>query len=190
MNEMIDNPDGVAELIDRLKAGDERALVDLIALYRRVVVSAARRFVRDPQDIEDVCQDTWLALLVNLDRIQSQERLAGWLWMTAYRRAQLSVRNATRAIPVEDLDNAAAQIDDVLVELLDAELSSALRRALRSMSPDEQLLIGLLMADPRPGYIQIGQLIGRPIGSLGPTRERVLRKLRRHPEIVRFSSVA
>jgi hypothetical protein len=32
-------------------------------------------------------------------------------------------------------------------------------------------------------YRQISSISGRPIGSLGPTRERIIRKLRTNPQV-------
>jgi DNA-directed RNA polymerase specialized sigma24 family protein len=45
--------------------------------------------------------------------------------------------------------------------------------------PTEQRdLIILLMADPSLTYKQISQQLGRPIGSIGPSRARTLERLR------------
>jgi DNA-directed RNA polymerase specialized sigma24 family protein len=37
----------------------------------------------------------------------------------------------------------------------------------------------MLSADPAPSYEEIGAALGMPIGSIGPTRARALKRLRR-----------
>jgi hypothetical protein len=44
-------------------------------------------------------------------------------------------------------------------------------------------LFALLMASDSPDYARISQTTGRPMGSIGPTRQRLLERLRRDPDI-------
>jgi hypothetical protein len=39
-------------------------------------------------------------------------------------------------------------------------------------------MLRLMMLDPPPSYEEIAAAIGRPVGSLGPSRKRCLEKLR------------
>jgi hypothetical protein len=41
----------------------------------------------------------------------------------------------------------------------------------------------MLIEDPPLPYAEISARLGIPVGSIGPTRRRCLRKLRRHPAI-------
>ena len=60
-----------------------------------------------------------------------------------------------------------------------AERDNALRRAFLRLQPSDQALLRLLMADPRPTYEEIAAALDIPIGSIGPTRQRALGRLRR-----------
>jgi DNA-directed RNA polymerase specialized sigma24 family protein len=51
-------------------------------------------------------------------------------------------------------------------------------RALRELSEPDRQLIVMLFADPAPSYAEISARLAMPIGSIGPTRIRLLRKLR------------
>jgi DNA-directed RNA polymerase specialized sigma24 family protein len=46
------------------------------------------------------------------------------------------------------------------------------------LSEQQRQLIGMLFADPTPSYAEISASLGMPIGSIGPTRCRLLDKLR------------
>jgi DNA-directed RNA polymerase specialized sigma24 family protein len=47
----------------------------------------------------------------------------------------------------------------------------------------DQRLLRMLVADPQPSYEEIGTALAMPIGSIGPTRGRALRRLRRELEL-------
>ena len=62
------------------------------------------------------------------------------------------------------------------------ERDDALRRSFSRLRPGDQALLRILMADPRPRYEEIAAALDMPIGSIGPTRQRALERLRRELE--------
>jgi DNA-directed RNA polymerase specialized sigma24 family protein len=61
--------------------------------------------------------------------------------------------------------------------MLDAERRAAVRDGLAELAESHRALLGLLVADPPIAYQHISDQLGLPIGSIGPTRARCLRKL-------------
>ena len=49
------------------------------------------------------------------------------------------------------------------------------------MRETDQRVLSLMMDERAYDYRQISKISGRPIGSLGPTRDRIIRKLRTNP---------
>ena len=88
------------------------------------------------------------------------------------------------AEPIEEPRRLA--IDLLAENLLDEELKAALVEAFEKISDRCRQLLGLLTADPPLKYGEIGDLLGMPQGSIGPTRARCLSELRRRPELARF----
>jgi DNA-directed RNA polymerase specialized sigma24 family protein len=76
------------------------------------------------------------------------------------------------------LETDATMIEE---EILMAERNALLRAAFADLPGDSQRLITLLMSDPPLSYVEIGETLGRPPGSIGPTRQRCLNRLRRSP---------
>ena len=68
------------ELIDALRAGDERAFTDLVDRHSPAMLSVARRYVATREVAEDVVQDTWLALLKGIDGFEGRSTLRTWLF--------------------------------------------------------------------------------------------------------------
>ena len=62
--------------------------------------------------------------------------------------------------------------------LLHADRRQMVHRALMELSEQRRRLIEMLFADPAPSYSNISASLAIPIGSIGPTRQRLLGKLR------------
>lgn len=167
-------------MLAALVAQEPGAMEQIMASYRRVVYGAARRVLRTGPDIEDVVQDTWLALATHASRIRNPNRLGAWLWATAS-NAALAVSVRQRRVSCWDLsdsDHAPQNDEEPLASMFAEQRRVALQAALTTISAKELELIGLLVATPRPCYREVSKTVGRPVGSLGPTRVRILAKLR------------
>jgi DNA-directed RNA polymerase specialized sigma24 family protein len=68
---------------------------------------------------------------------------------------------------------------DIDHDLLRAEQCSAVRQGLAELTETQRQLLLLLVADPPVPYREIGRRMNLPTGSIGPTRARLLMKLRR-----------
>jgi RNA polymerase sigma factor (sigma-70 family) len=182
------------QLLALVTEGDSAAGRELVDRYERLVAAAARRRLCSPVDIDDVVQETFLILLVSGRSIRDPERLAPWLWTTATNLARRTVRRNLRQCPTEDIEARLAPdvdgADDIDGSIELDEQCAALREAMASISSEERRLIRLLTVETRPSYAAISAATCRPVGSLGPTRRRILGKLRGHPAMARIAEAA
>jgi RNA polymerase sigma factor (sigma-70 family) len=147
-------------------------------MFGPMLWSVARSFRLDHALAKDVTQTVWLRLVENIDRIRDPERLPGWLATTCRREALKLSKLRDRAIPTDfehDLDSASVPIEELVVE---DEQARALLAAFRNQSEDCQQLLRLFTVEPPLSYQEISELIGRPIGSIGPTRARCVERLK------------
>ena len=85
---------------------------------------------------------------------------------------------------VVDLADAMAdEVQDPDHALQLCERSAAVHRAAAEMRDTDRRVLSLMMDERGYDYRQISSISGRPIGSLGPTRDRIIRKLRANPEV-------
>ena len=172
--------DSIADLLAKAAQNDRAAWHTLVDRYHRLVWSVIRGFRLDSASAEDVFQTTWQRLMEHCDRIREPERLPGWLATTARNEALRVIRQQKRQIPSEfeyDVaDPTNVSFDEMLV---DDETQRAALRAFAKLPEDAQQLLRLLCADPPLDYSTISEMVGRPVGSLGPTRQRILDKLRK-----------
>lgn len=179
-----DNP--VPGLVARARSGDQQAWEALVERYAPLVWSICRRHQLAAGDAQDVSQTVWLTLVDRLATIRDPAALPGWLATTTARECAKAQRAARppAAGPVLEADNLPdTHTATAEEEIVRAERHAALREAFSSLPPRAQHLIALLIDDPPVPYAQISVTLGIPIGSIGPTRRRLLHKLRQHPAI-------
>ncbi|MDR3621081.1 MAG: RNA polymerase sigma factor [Paludisphaera borealis] len=120
-----------ARLLDRyLVDHDESAFETLVERHGPMVLSLCRRYLRDPRDVEDAFQATFLILVRKGSSLRDAASLSSWLYGVAYRvaaraRADVMKRRAREGEP-DGLPQALAplaQPPDDSLETLDAELS-------------------------------------------------------------------
>jgi RNA polymerase sigma-70 factor, ECF subfamily len=99
-------PDPVdAELVARLRAGDEAAFRELVASYQEALVRVALIYVRRRDIAEEVVQETWLAVLRGLDRFEGRSSLKTWIFRILANIAKTRAAREGRVIPVSTLDD-------------------------------------------------------------------------------------
>ncbi|MGH8914478.1 MAG: RNA polymerase sigma factor [Acidimicrobiia bacterium] len=165
------------ELLARAAEGDQEAWSALVDRFSQMVWSIARSFRLDDATAKDVSQTVWLRLVENCHRISDPERLPGWL-ATTCRREALRVKGLReRTVPTEfeyDIADESPSLESMLVE--DEEAREVVA-AFGALNADCQQLLRLLTTEPPLSYEQISEIVGRPVGSLGPTRSRCLQRL-------------
>jgi RNA polymerase sigma factor (sigma-70 family) len=164
-----------------------------MARCRAFVAHTARRYVSNSEDVDDVVQEVWLCLVREIGRIRSPELILGWLKQVA---AHAAIRQGTRASrmvtgrEMEELAGDESAEDAGVDEAAREGLRLAVREAMCRLRPADRQLLERLMAVDRPDYRTIGRDLNRPVGSLGPTRQRILARLREDPAIARLGIVA
>ncbi len=94
---------GDGELLERFRTRrDEAAFEALVELHGPMVLGLCRRFLRDPRDIEDAFQATFLVLVQKAPSIRDGGLLSSWLYGVALRvatraRANLPAPAGSRA---------------------------------------------------------------------------------------------
>jgi RNA polymerase sigma factor (sigma-70 family) len=169
----------VGQLVRDAAGGDQAAWDRLVERFNGLVWAVARAHRLAGADASDVVQTTWLRLVENLDRVQDPERVGAWLATTARRECLRTLRLSARVVPTETELLPDPGTDAPLgAALLADERDRALWAAFGGLSERCQALLRLLVADPPPSYEDVGAALDMPIGSIGPTRQRCLERLR------------
>jgi RNA polymerase sigma factor (sigma-70 family) len=166
-------------------AGDEMAVVQLVNRFAARIRAAARAHRLPDHDVEDVMQTTWLRLVQRIDTIQNPSAIGAWLETTARRESLRILKTNNRECPTDDL----AVFDGPAPPMAEPSLPSpercaaALTAALEQLTGHQRRLISTLFSDPVPHYGDVSRELGMPIGSIGPTRARALKRLRKNRDL-------
>jgi RNA polymerase sigma factor (sigma-70 family) len=169
---------GNDQLLRSADSGDERAWTEIVQRYRGLVSAVVRSYRLQDADTHDAEQRTWLRLVEHRDAVRDPERLGGWLATTASREC-LRILRESRAVVTDELD--AVPDHDRAVEdmVVDADTVSRLWTIVAALPPrGRTIMMELFSEDPRP-YAEVARATGIPIGSLGPSRARLVDRVRR-----------
>ena len=174
------NTSDLGRLLERVVAGDQAAWDDVVARFSGLVWSIARGY-RLGASTDDVVQTVWLRLARNCDKIRDAERLAAWLATTTRREALRVSKVQKRVVCLDNLgersDLSVSSLDELVA---DDDTLQHVFAAFAKLSDKDQELLRLVCAVPAYDYVTIADMLGRSVGSIGPSRERALKKLRKH----------
>jgi RNA polymerase sigma factor (sigma-70 family) len=173
------------DLVDGLITGDEQAWRRFVAEYGGVIYAVATGFGFSEADRDDLFQNTCLTAVRSIHTLRDSSRLSSWIYSVAYRLA-IDTRRRQRGISLEDLAGESHElpgmtVDPTITEALQRiEEAAQLHDALERLDPRcRRLLKALYLEEPQPGYAEISKRERMPIGSIGPTRARCLKKIRK-----------
>ncbi len=187
------------DLVGRVTAareGDPGAWNQLVDGHAGLVWSVIRGFRFDEETSKDAFQTVWLRLAEHLDRIRDPSKLASWLAQTTRNECVGLVRQRSRIVLTDGNDDVdtdrldpghSAPYPAPGERLEREEHRRAVVAAFERLPERCQELLRLLVVDPPVSYAEISDLLGIPIGSIGPTRSRCLDSMRTSPEISRIS---
>ena len=117
-------------------------------------------------------------------KLREPAAVSGWLVTTARRYClrvlQSHVRELLSADPALTEKGYDGRLD---ADIITAERRAALDAALSRLTERQRDLVTLLLEEPELTYEEVGQRLGLPIGSIGPTRARSLSRLRRDSQL-------
>ncbi len=94
--------DDDALLLEALRAGDERAFLELVDRHQPAMLRLARTFVSSAAVAEEVVQDTWLGVLRGIDRFAGRSSLQTWLLAILVNRARSTGVSESRSVAIGD----------------------------------------------------------------------------------------
>ncbi len=163
------------KLLDACRAGDPGAWEDVLDRYERLVYSIPLRYGLSREEAADITQQVFIALLQGLDSVRDDERLGSWLATVARRQCWRVMDANRREIVVDELPDAASADPTEQWVRLEWLYDGLLEMDVRC----RDLLIALYLSGEQVSYEEVARRLGRPIGSIGPTRARCLERLRK-----------
>jgi RNA polymerase sigma-70 factor (ECF subfamily) len=148
-----------AELLARLRAGDEQAFVGLVRRHHAAMLSLAAGYVPSMAVAEEVVQDTWLGVLRGIGGFEGRSSVRTWLFRILVNRARTAGVRERRSVAIGDAGPAVDRsrfgatghwavpperwVEDADDRLDAAKLAGRLRSAISEL-PDRQREVVML----------------------------------------------
>jgi RNA polymerase sigma-70 factor (ECF subfamily) len=156
-------------LVQRLRAGDEAAFMDLVDQLQPAMLRVARMYVSTTAVAEEVVQDAWLGVLRGLESFEGRSSLRTWIFRILTNIAKTRGQREGRSLPFASL--AGDDLDAPIIDPTRFDSPEGSPRGRWSTLPDdwsgipEDRLLGQETLD----------VIGEEIASLPPMQAEVIR---------------
>jgi RNA polymerase sigma-70 factor (ECF subfamily) len=156
-------------LVERLRAGDEAAFMELVDQLQPAMLRVARMYVSTTAVAEEVVQDAWLGVLRGLHSFEGRSSLRTWIFRILTNIAKTRGQREGRSLPFASL--AGDDLDTPAVDPVRFDSPEGSSRGRWSTLPDDWTGIP---EDRLLGHETL-EVIGRVIASLPPMQAEVIR---------------
>jgi RNA polymerase sigma-70 factor (ECF subfamily) len=165
-----------ADLLRRVADGDRRALETLYGRHAGWLLVRLGRRCADPGIVDEVVQDTFVAVWRSAAKYRGQGEVAAWIWGIGVRRLVDAIRRvpstAVMADPPEQSIELSAE-ERVLLGVQYGDLAGALDR----LSPELRAVVQSTVLDGLT-TAEAGRLLGIPQGTVKSRMKRARELLR------------
>jgi len=131
------------QLVRKSQEDDERAFGELVSRYESKVYSLALKMLRNPEDAEDVLQDTFLRAYRGIKSFKGNSTFSTWIYRITANSALMRLRK--RQLPtvsIDDADEREAPINIAdwapgpVEQMLNQETQAAMTEAIEALPPE------------------------------------------------------
>jgi RNA polymerase sigma-70 factor, ECF subfamily len=170
-------------VVQQVQAGDVRAFELLVAKYQRRILRLIARFIRDPAEVEDLAQDSFLRAYRAIGQFRGESAFYTWLYRIAVNTAKKSLADSkrSRTITQTDTENedgetfaGGEQLTDGSTpesEIASRQIIAAVNAAIDELPEELRQAITLREVEGL-SYEEIADLMQCPIGTV---RSRIFR---------------
>jgi len=169
-----------ARLIERLKAGDEKAFEEFVTEYRERVYRVAWRVLREDEAAEDCAQEAFIKVFRHIGRFEGRSSLYTWLYRITVNIAlnKLKRDRFRQMVPLGDLPRRDKRAStNPLRAALSSEVAERIDEAVRQL-PEKQRAVFTLKFFEGLSHREIADIVGCSEGTSKANYFHAIRKLR------------
>lgn len=181
------------ELVAGIRARNEWAWRAMTERYEPLLRWLASRYGLSAQSTEDAIQLTWLRCLEHIDQLHDADRLNGWLVTICRRECIRLATKARQEVPLGEPEMTRLIDDgrgdgDPSAEAALRDQCTRLYQAILALPGRQRMVLIELLRRGDQSYLDLSRRLGLPVGSIGPTRNRAVSRLRLDPRIADLSA--
>lgn len=156
------------EVVTKVLNGDMRAFGSLVKQYERLVYVVVNRLVREPEDVEDICQEVFIKVYNSLFRFSFQSKLSTWIARIAYFTGINYIKQYKKQILIhypEDLDQYHFTNDTPELLLTKKDTAGYIEQLVLQL-PEKYRAVITLFHLSEFTCEEIGEITGMPEGTI------------------------
>jgi RNA polymerase sigma-70 factor (ECF subfamily) len=172
----------IADLLERVQAGDREAFMTIIRLYQQKVFVMAYSILRDREDALDAVQETFLRLYQKAGLFKPGNSFQGWLLQMAknisidsYRRRRRKKQDHETARPIDEIPIA---VEDRAGDSAASDLRSAFARSVETLAERQRMVFVLRHYSELP-FNEISETMKISIGTAKSLHFKAVQNLRK-----------
>jgi RNA polymerase sigma factor (sigma-70 family) len=122
----------------KAKNGDASALNHLLDTYKHLAYSVAFKYVQHKDDAEDVVQEAFIKVFLNIRKFKNESKFSTWLFKIVYHETLKYIKEKKM---YEDLDEVASVTTEI-EESEDIRIDNV-RQAMAALTKKEYVMINL-----------------------------------------------
>ncbi len=168
-------------LVERVQKGDKKAFDLLVLKYQQRIMKVLSRYVRDPSEVQDLAQETFIKAYRALPRFRGDSAFYTWLYRIAINTAKNYLVAQGRRPPRDDIEATEAEqyegesaLKDYASpeqEAMRDEIKETVFKAIEDLPEDLKTAITLRELEGM-SYEEIADAMECPIGTV---RSRIFR---------------
>nr|WP_275044310.1 RNA polymerase sigma factor RpoE [Ferrovum sp. JA12] len=187
------------QLVERAQMGDKRAFEMLVVKYQRKLARLISRLVRDPGEVEDVTQESFIKAYRALSSFRGDSAFYTWLYRIGINTAKNYLVSMGRRAPTSTLlDNDEAEnygesdllkdVNTPEAELMSRQIAETVNNSMDALPEELRTAIRLREIEGL-SYEEIASIMSCPIGTVRSrifrAREAIAEKLRPQLDIAK-----
>jgi RNA polymerase sigma-70 factor, ECF subfamily len=133
-------------LITAAISGDDEAFAELVRRYKQKIFRLASRFVKDSEELDDICQEAFIKAYQSLNKFRGDAPFEHWMTKIAVNVCYDMLRRQSRRLDNVPLDSVAFSLGDPPSsdDPAGKEAAEFLMHAMTRLRPEDRLVITLL----------------------------------------------
>ena len=154
-----------ARLVARIAGEDQHAFEVLYRIYYQRLARFLERVTRRPHAIEEILDDTMLAVWRKADSFNGSSQVSTWIFAIAYRMALKSFKRDRNWVRNLFDDREETSVPSPEAELIAGQARSRIQRLLADLSPEQRAVVELTYYHGC-AYKEIAEIVGCPVDTV------------------------
>ena len=155
------------EMLEKMKKGDKKSFEEMVFRYERAIFSHCLSMVKNREIAEDITQDVFIKVYLNINKIDLEKSFKSWLYKIATNTVYdyFRKKSTKEEFLLIDDENSPIETIDPKDTYLDIESKNDLEKALNKLKPIHKTILMMYYFEGF-SYEEIAGIISAPINTI------------------------